>query len=382
MAPKNPDHLLIVAGEASGDMHAAHLVQELKKQNPRLKFSGLGGQEMLKAGVEIYQDLTKIAVVGFVEVLKHYREFKKAFDLIVRKAEETKAQTVILVDYPGFNLRLAKKLKSKGLTVIYYISPQVWAWKENRVRTIKRNVDKMLVLFPFEVDFYKRHGMNVSFVGHPLTDYAVSHTSKEDYLKHNTKLQEYRYTIGLLPGSRPKEIEQMLPVMRGAAEILVKKYPMMQFLLIKAPTIARSDLEKIMQSTHITYDTVEDKRYDAIHACDTCIVTSGTATLETGLLGKPMVIVYKTSFFTWCLAKWLVKLPYIGLINIVAGKKIVPECVQFDARPEKIAAELETIFKDEIQIARIKSDLYRAKKALGEGNALQRAAEVILRTIS
>jgi len=372
-----PKHLVLVAGEASGDMHAAHLVEAIKSLDPSITFSGLGGPKMQACGVELYQDLTKMAVVGFWEVLKHYKEIRKAFHLILEKIEATNADAVILVDYPGFNLRLARELKKRNIKVIYYISPQVWAWKEKRVYFVKEHVDKMLVLFPFEKDFYARFGVDVQCVGHPLVDTITVDTPKEKLLEVRN-LSKDKLTIGILPGSREKEIETLLPVMLTAAEILSKESPQIQFLVIKAPTITKSSLDASLQNTSITYQIIEDNIYDGMNACDLCMVASGTATLETAILQKPMVVVYKTSLLTWVLAKLFVKIADIGLVNVVAGRRIVPECVQFQATGQKIARELRGIFTNELKIANIKADLKMVKEALGSGGASQRAAEEIL----
>ncbi len=376
-----PKHLVLVAGEASGDLHAAHLVEAIKRLDPSITFSGLGGPKMHASGVHLYQDLTKMAVVGFWEVLKHYSEIKKAFHLILKKIDEAKADAVILIDYPGFNLRLARELKKRNIKVIYYISPQVWAWKEKRVYFIRENVDKMLVLFEFEKDFYARFGIDVDFVGHPLIDTIKVRTSKADLLKTNN-LSTDKLTIGLLPGSREKEIETLLPIMIDTAERLNQEFPQIQFLIIKAPTIAKSLIEKYLQSTTLNYRIVENYIYDGINACDLCTVASGTATLETAILQKPMVVVYKTSLLTWVLAKFFIKIKDIGLVNVVAGERIVPECVQFKATGKRIAQELRNIITDELKIADIKTKLKAVKNSLGTSGASQRAAEEVLKTIN
>jgi len=375
-----PKHFILVAGEASGDMHGAHLVEAIKHLSPTTTFSGLGGPKMKSCGVELYYDLTKIAVVGFWEVIKHYSEIKKVFRLILEKIEESHADAVILIDYPGFNLRLARQLKKRNVKVLYYISPQVWAWKKNRVHFIKNNVEKMLVLFEFEKSFYAQCGINVQFVGHPLVDTIQLTTSKEDLLKTNN-LPADALTIGILPGSRQKEIENLLPIMIASAEILKREFPNIQFLIIKAPTIKKSSLENYLQSSSLTYKIIEENIYDGINACDLCIVASGTATLEVAILQKPMVIVYKTSLLTWVLAKFFIKIKNIGLVNVVAGKRIVPECIQFQATGQRIARELKDIFTDEIRIANIKTNLRKVKESLGHGNASLRAAEEILKAI-
>ena len=372
-------HIIIVAGEASGDLHAAHLVEAIKSQNSQITFSGLGGPQMEKAGVELYEDLTQISVVGFFEVLKHFNEFKRIFHLILGKIRERKPTAVVLVDYPGFNLCLAREVKKLGVKVIYYISPQVWAWKENRVKLIKKYTDCMLVLFPFEKEFYAKHGVDVTFVGHPLLDTLKIKIPREQLLK-SLNLSE-RFTIGLLPGSRQKEVENLLPAMLAAAKILNQEFPAIQFLLIKASTIPIAILQKYIVDLRIPLKIVENATYEGINASDICLVTSGTATFETALLEKPMVVAYKTSFFTWLLARWLIKIPYIAMANVMAGKKIVPECIQFDANGPKIAQELKNIFTDEIRIAEIKSELKKMRESLGEGGASVRAAKEILKMV-
>lgn len=378
---KPTNHIILIAGEDSGDLHGALLVNALKQLNPKLTFSGLGGQKMKASGVEIYQDFTKLAVVGFVEVLKHYPEFKKIFDFILGKIKSLKPVAVILIDYPGFNLRIAKKLESVDTKVIYYISPQVWAWKQNRVFTIKKYVDRMLVLFQFEKDFYARFGIDVDFVGHPLVDTVRVDTPRNKILA-GVDLQDYKTTIGLLPGSRQKEIERHLPVMLKTAEILHKEFPMLQFLLVKAPSISRSTLTAMTDKINIRIPIIEENIYDAIGACDLCLVTSGTATLETALLGKPMIVMYKTSWATWMLAKMVVKIPHISLVNVVAQKEVVPEFIQNKATAQAMAKALKEIFTDEIRIATMKEQLRNTTESLGTSPATLKAAEAIIKTIT
>jgi len=372
---------MFVAGEASGDSHGAHLISALRALDPKINFTGLGGPQMQSAGLVLYEDLTKFAVVGFSEVLKHYSEFKRIFDQFVTRVEQLKPDAVVLIDYPGFNLRLAKVLKEKGFKVIYYISPQVWAWKENRVKLIQKYVDKMLVLFPFEKKFYTKHGLDVELVGHPLVDTVKATITKDDLLP-SLGLDPNKLTIGLLPGSREKEVEKLLPVMAETAKQLYKEYPNMQFLVMKAPTISFHFLKSHLEGTkELPLRIVPDRAYDGINACDVCIVASGTATLETAILKKPMVVVYKTSLITYFLAKSFIKIPYIGLVNVVAGKKIVPECIQNEATPENIAREIKNIFTDEVKIADIKAELGKVKESLGQPGASERAARKILEII-
>ena len=374
-------HIILIAGEASGDMHAAHLVKELKRLDPSLSFSGIGGPEMQKAGVEIYQDLTKIAVVGFVEVLKHFSHFKKAFRLILDKIREIRPAGVILVDYPGFNLRLAPKIKNLGIKVIYYISPQVWAWKKNRVKIIQKYVDRMLVLFPFEKDFYARLGVEVSFVGHPLADAVKAGSAKQEFLS-SQGLDPSILTIGLLPGSRQREIEVHLPLMLKAASLLQKEFPSIRFLILQAPSAGKELIEgHTKQFPSLPLKILENKTYAGINASDLCIVASGTATLETAILGKPMVVIYKTSFLTWILARFFIRIPYIALVNVVAGKKVVPECIQFEATAEHLAEEIKNLISDDKKIREMKEGFQKIRESLGQSGASARAAQEVLRII-
>ena len=374
---------MIVAGEASGDLHGFRLVEALKELRPGITFSGLGGPRMERAGVEIYADLTRLAVVGFWEVLKHFQHFKRVFQTILNKIKETRPAAVILIDYPGFNLRLAREIKRAGIPtkVIYYISPQVWAWKENRIKLIRKVCDQMLVILPFEKEFYAQRGMTVEFIGHPILDSLKTTQSGPDFLCLIGFSSQYA-TIGLLPGSREKEIEKILPVMLEAAKILYAQNNQLQFLLMKAQTIRLSHLEEISNRYTLPLRVIGDQTYNGINASDVCMVTSGTATLETAILEKPMVVVYKTSFLTWVLAKFLVKISWIGLVNVVAGKKIVPECIQFNATPQKIAREITSIYTNEKKIAEIKSELQKVKESLGAPGASRRAAEAVVRILS
>lgn len=376
-------HIIIVAGEASGDMHAAHLVNELKSLNQNLIFSGLGGPQMRSAGVTLYEDLTQIAVVGFLEVLKHYKKFKEAFNLILSKIDEVKPSAIILVDYPGFNLRLAVAAKKRypSLKIIYYISPQVWAWKANRVKWIKRSVDKMLVLFEFEKKFYARFDMDVTFVGHPLIDEINVKIPRKEFLE-SFGFEEHKLTISLLPGSRLKEVEGHLPLMLKTAQLLNKELPRVQFFVIKAPSISKELIEKqIRQFPDITIKVIEDQNHDAVFASNACLVASGTATLETAILQTPMIIIYKTSFLTWVLAKFFIKIPYIGLVNVIAGKRIVPEYLQYEATPKKILRELKNILISEEKVRTIKEELEKVKESLGPSGASRRAAQEVLKII-
>jgi len=374
-------HFIIVAGEDSGDMHGAHLVTALKAQSPSITFSGLGGEQMKAAGVTIHFDLTKLAVVGFIEVIKQYGAIRNAFNLIIKKIKEEKPVAVILIDYPGFNLMLAEKIKKMGIKVIYYISPQIWAWKEKRVYKIKKCVDQMLVIFEFEKTLYDKYNVNSTFVGHPLINSVKVKHSKAKILKL-LNLDDYKLTVGLLPGSRRKEIERHLPLMAEAVALLRKEYPMMQFICIKAPSIDKTLIEDYLKDTDTNIAISDSNGYDTLNACDLAIVSSGTATLETALLGKPMVIIYITSLLTYAIAKIFIKIPNIGLINVVAQKKIVPELIQGKATAQNVVTELKKIFTDEILCGEIKGELRNVKNLLGKFNASEKAANEILTNLN
>ena len=368
--------ILIVAGEESGDMRAAGLVKAARALLPDACFTGVGGKHMKQAGVSLLAAIDQLGVVGVWDVLKHFPAIKRTFALLVDYARREHIDAAILVDYPGFNLRLAKTLKHMGIKIIYYVSPQVWAWKEQRVKSIKTVVDRMLVLFPFEKGIYAKYGMAVDYVGHPLLD-EVKITEPPGSVKAQWGIKPHLPVIGLLPGSRFKEVQRHLPVMLGAAKILLAKNPDRRFIVLKAATIPQEMLQKEIQKSGIPAVIYEGPPYNGIGAMDMCIIASGTATLEAGLLLKPMVIMYKTAWLTYWLAKMFIKIPYIGLVNVVAGKKIVEELIQNDATPENIAANVEKICANPDTYGRMTNDLNQIKSSLGHSGANARAAQII-----
>lgn len=375
--------ILLVAGETSGDMHAAHLVRELKKLSPEISFYGLGGEEMKKEGVRILTDLTQLAVVGFWEVLKNYSRFKRIFDDLLLETKKQSPQTAILIDYPGFNLRLARELKKMGIKVIYFISPQIWAWGSNRIHFIKKHVDLMLVLFKFEEILYADESFKVKFVGHPLLD-SVKTTCDRRTLLSSIGFNESSKTIAFLPGSRERELENHLPVMLRAASKIYKSDPQTQFLICRAPSITREMIKKIVDTHRIDYPykILDSGTLNGINASDLVIVASGTATLETAILNKPMIIIYKVAFLTYLLAKFFVKIRHIGLVNIVAGQKIVPELIQSEANPAKISQTALRLLNDIQETTKIHAELYALKNSLGIPGACRRAAEEINRFLT
>ena len=368
--------LMIIAGETSGDLQAASLLKSLKSINPSIEAFGMGGKKMSSEGVEIIYDITNLAVVGFFEVLKHLGTFKKIFEKLAGLLETRKPDAVILVDYPGFNLRFAKTAKEKNIPVIYYISPQIWAWGENRIHEIKKCVDKMIVVFGFEESIYKEAGVKVNFVGHPFLDIVKPVWKKDETIK-TSHLRHDSIKIALMPGSRKKEIEKHLPSMLGACEIIKNKIPNTEFIISKIKELDQDLYNKIIKHSAIKPHSLDNKPYEVMDIADLVIVSSGSATLEIAIMEKPMVIIYKTSFLTWLLAKNLIKIPDIGLVNIVAGQRIVPELTQFNATPKNIAKEALDILNDHKRIHEIKEALRKVKSKLGETGASSRAAHAI-----
>ncbi len=376
--------VFIVAGETSGDRHGASLVRALRDRNPDMKFFGLGGKYLQAAGVNLLFDMTELAVVGFFEVLRNLTKFRQIFLETLSEIKRIKPSCCVLIDYPGFNLRLARKLKKMGIPVVYYISPQVWAWHRNRVKLIKKYVDKMHVVFEFEKEFYGRFGVDAEFVGHPLLDALEIKTGPGQFIK-KYNLDKGKTIIALLPGSRKKEIQRLLPIMLESARIINKKnQSQTQFLFIQSNT-ANEDLNltsileefKDLDLIKVNEGTI----YDALFASDLAIVASGTATLESALVSTPMVIIYKLNLLSWIFARLLIKIPYIGLVNVVAGEKVVPELIQFKAQPRLIAETSFEILSNREKYNEIILKLDSLKKKLGESGASKRAANIITQLI-
>lgn len=368
--------IMIVAGEPSGDLQAAYLVKSLKSINPHIEIFGIGGKLMKEAGVEIIYDIIELAVVGFVEVIKHLGLLKKILEKLLITLEAKRPDVVILVDYPGFNLRFAKYVKEKNIPVIYYISPQIWAWGKGRISEIKKCVDKMIVIFGFEENLYKEAGVKVSFVGHPFLDIVKPGWKKEETLKH-LHLNHHSKKIALLPGSREKEIERHLPVMLKACERIKAGLSDVEFIISRMKELDSSIYNKIISSSRIKPHSLENRPYEIMDVADIVMASSGSATLETAIMEKPMVIIYKTSIITWFLAKNMIKIPDIGLVNVVAGKRIVPELIQFQATGQNIAKEVLEILQNKHKQEDIKKGLRKVKEKLGAQGAVDRAAHLI-----
>ncbi|HOW42120.1 MAG TPA: lipid-A-disaccharide synthase [Candidatus Omnitrophota bacterium] len=377
---EKPKNILIVAGEASGDQHAAMLVREIRARMPETRFFGLGGEQMQREGVLLRADIVKLAVIGFLEVLKHIKQLRALFHALLEDADRSKPDAAILVDYPGFNLRLAKELHRRGIPVIYYISPQIWAWGAGRIDLIKRTIKLMIVFFPFEETLYERHGVRVAFVGHPLLEQVDSRLSSLPIPSTGSITSETGpQTIALLPGSRLKEVKALLPVMLESAALLNKRYPgRFRFRVMAAATVPRRLFEEQINGAAAPVDIVDGMDCAAIRASAFALVCSGTATLETALIGTPLAVLYKVNLLTWFFVRLMIRIPYIALVNVVRGEKIVEEFVQFSARAPLIADYLSRVLNDPAELRRCKLELETVRKLLGAHGASQRAAEAVI----
>ncbi|MFA4916032.1 MAG: lipid-A-disaccharide synthase [Syntrophales bacterium] len=371
----NTRKIMIVAGEASGDLHGADLVKAMHGIDPALRFYGIGGKRLREAGIKLTADSADMAVVGLTEVIFKLRFILKVLGQLKASLKKTRPELVILIDYPDFNLSLAKAAKKCGLRVFYYISPQVWAWRKGRIGKIRKVVDKMAVIFPFEARLYEEADVDVTFVGHPLLDVVSTKYSREE-ARRRFGLQEGTTTVGIIPGSRPSEVVKLLPEMLKAAEILVEKLAAVQFILPVADTLEMDFISHIVRQYPVEVRLIPHDTYEAIGCTDIVMAASGTVTLETALLGIPMVIVYKVSALTYYIGKIFVKVDNFGIVNIIAGKTIVPELIQKEANHKRIAAEIIDILGNRGQMDNIKKELSKIRAKLGSPGAAERTARL------
>ena len=367
--------VMIVAGEASGDLHGGNLVQAMHKIDPEIRFYGVGGGNLKEAGAELIADAADMAVVGLTEVVSKLGMILKVMAQLKASLKKDKPDLVILIDYPDFNLPIAKAAKKYGIKVFYYISPQVWAWRQGRIGKIKKVVDKMAVILPFEADLYREAGVDVTFVGHPLLDVVRTKYPRKEALRR-FNLREDATTVGILPGSRESEVTRLLPVMLGAAEIIDKEIGPVQFVLPLAATLDIAFVSQIIARYSVPVRLIPNEVYDVIGCADIAMVASGTATLETALMETPMVIIYKVSAPSYYVGKMVINVDHIGLVNIIAGKTVVPELIQFEASPEKIAAMVMDIITDSKRMADIKTELSKIRDMLGSPGAAERTARL------
>jgi len=366
---------MIVAGEASGDKHGASLARALKRLYPEISFDlfGSGGEEMRAAGVETLVDAREVAVIGVPEIARAIGRLYRAYRTLLEAARLRRPSAVILIDWPDFNMRLARKLHREGFKVIYYVGPQVWAWRKYRIHALRRDVDRMLVILPFEVEFYKNAGVKVEYVGHPLSA-AVHATKSRDEFCRSHDLDPARPIFALLPGSRLKEIHYHLPVMLDAARRLTanrqsaignRKSGDPQFIIPLASTVRRDDIEAVARMAKpVEFKIVERDTYNSLSHSEIAVVASGTATVEAALAGTPMVIIYRASEFNWRLIRPLIHLDTFGMVNLIAGRRIVPELMQHAATGDNIAREVTAILSDPSRISRMRNELKLVRDAL------------------
>ncbi|MBM3418116.1 MAG: lipid-A-disaccharide synthase [Bacteroidetes bacterium] len=362
-----PKRIFLLAGEASGDLHASNLIKEMKAIDPSVVFFGWGGDKMKNAGVQVLKELKDLSFMGFLEILFNLGKINKNFRDCKEQILRNEIDTIILVDYPGFNLRMAKWSKLRGIKVIYYISPQIWAWKKNRIFTIKKYVDAMYCILPFEVEFYKEFKYDAHYFGHPLLD-EIKKFHKENT---ETLFTSQRPILAILPGSRKQEIERKLPVMLEAA----KKLKSYSIYVACAPNLSQSVFQKY-QSEEVHF--VKNQTYALLTVAKVAIVTSGTATLETALFKVPQVVCYKSSAVSYFIAKQLIKVKFISLVNLILDKRVVSELIQYECTSEKIYDELVKILPGGSETKKMLEEYTKLIQLLGESGASKRIAAHLL----
>jgi len=376
---RQPQKILVVTGEASGDHHGALVIRALRQIAPSIQVTGIGGDELAREGMRLLLHSRELAVLGLSEVLWRAGKVLGAYR-ILKKEILKKPSLLMLIDYPEFNLRIAALARRHNVPVFYYISPQLWAWRQGRAKKIARLVNRMAVIFPFEAQFYEKFGLDARFVGHPLLDQDIRLQSRAEALK-TLNLAEQRPIIGLLPGSRQNEIKRLFEPMLGAARRIREQFPGAQFIVPLAQGISREDIQARADRAGVAARIVTDSFYQALAVCDLALVASGTATLQTALMQKPMIILYRVSLPTYLAGRMLIRIPWIGLANIVAGKKVVPELIQHEVTPERIAREACSMLGDPARMNGIQAALSAIKASLGRPGASQRVAQMMYEMI-
>ncbi len=373
------DKIFIITGDISGDMHGAFLAKSLLKKEPHLQIFGMGGERMKAAGIKVLFDLTQFSLMGFVEVARHIVLFRRVLYQLIAKIKIEQPDAIVFIDYPGFNLRLAEKIKHLSIPLIYYISPQVWAWGKDRIKKIASLFSKMIVILPFEKELYEKEGLPAFFVGHPLLDVVKTTGLMNQVPTISNGRASSATTITLLPGSRSCEVRRLLPVMVKLAQLIKEKKPETQFIILAASSLMEKEIEKILKKKKISLRVTREKKYDLIKSSALALTASGTATVEIAILERPMIIFYKVSPFAYLFLKKMVKLPYIGMVNIIAKKEIVPEFIQGRANAEKILPTALALLEQREKREKMSEQLRRVKKSLGNPGAADRAAEIILK---
>ncbi|MFZ1947216.1 MAG: lipid-A-disaccharide synthase [bacterium] len=369
-----PREIMMVTGEASGDLYGALLAEELRRLRPDLRLVGVGGQAMASAGVDILLDSGGLSVVGIWEAIVRLGRLRRAMNRVSHEIRTRKPDLVVLIDYPGMNLRLARVAKRCGVKVMYYVSPQVWAWGGGRVKTVRQTVDKMVVILPFEEAIYRGAGVDATYVGHPLMDVVRTELDRGSFFRQ-IDLPADRRLVALLPGSRRQELKQHLGPLADAADILSRRFDGLGFVLVTLPGLEGAVREELgKRRTRIP--VVCESRYEAIAYSDVAITCSGTVTLEAALLGTPMIVVYRLALFSWILGRMMVRVPYISLVNLVARRRVVPELIQSEVNAQRLAEEAGRILADDRTRRDLLEGLAQVRARLGSGGATRRAAEI------
>ncbi|MGE3920098.1 MAG: lipid-A-disaccharide synthase [Gammaproteobacteria bacterium] len=377
---QNPPLIMISAGEASGDLHGAHLIQSVLIKNSDITFKGMGGNSMANAGCELIVDCKKLAIIDLIEIFTRAKDIWRAMKIMRQSLKTLRPNLLVLIDFSGFNLRLARFAHKLGIKILYYVSPQVWAWRVHRVEKIKRYVNQMAVIYPFEVDFYQKRQVPALYVGNP-----VAHKIKMDLnpleLKKSLGLNLDKKTIGLVPGSRRGEINRNLPTILKAAELLLKTHPELQFVLPLASSLQEADLKEHLAQSNLPITITRNRVDETIPACDAVIAVSGTVTLEIGLLTIPMVIIYKLTPISFQIGKRVIKVDHIGICNLIAGKRVVQELIQFQATPEAIHDEIHKILSNDAYRNQMVEELNQMKHKLLSVPTQNNIAQLVLNLI-
>ena len=375
-------HIMIVAGEASGDLHGADLAREILALDSSVKLSGIGGSGMAAAGVIILYDISRLAVMGIVEVISRLKDIRSAMKTLENQFETNRPDLLILIDYPGFNLDLARRAKKYNIPVLYYISPKIWAWREGRIKRIKKYVDRMAVILPFEKKFYKKHGFEVDFVGNPLLDQVHTAITSNEF-KAQYGIEPDAAVIGIMPGSRKQEIAKLLPLFMETALMLNEKIKKCVFLLPLASTLTEGDLNQHgVKDGRLDIRIIKENRYETMAACDAAMAASGTLTMELAILQVPMVVCYRVAKLTHLLAKNFIKVEFASLVNLVAEKEVVPELLQQKATPENLYREILPLLLNQEARDSMKQELFDVGKQLGAPGGSKRTAGLAMEMLS
>lgn len=375
MPQQRAPRILLSCGEPSGDLYGAELIRHLRQRLPDLEAFGLGGDRLQAQGLRLHAHVRQLAVVGLLEVLSHLKELRGIFRSVLQEVDRDPPDLAVLVDYPDFNLRLARELHRRGIKVVYYVSPQVWAWRRGRLRGIRRSVARMLVIFPFEAALYRAARVPVSFVGHPLVDLVQPPRDKAAFLAASG-LDPGRPVVALLPGSRPKEVAHNLPPLAASVPRIRAARPDTQFLLALAPSLEAVAAEGPLRDLGVP--VVRDRAHEVLGAASLALVASGTVTVETALLGTPMVVVYRVAPLTYALGRPFVRVPHFAMVNLIAGREVVPELEQWEVTPERVSAEALALLSDPDAADRMRRELARVRELLGGPGASGRAADAVV----